>query len=299
MINIPKQLWYVVALSREENLAYMTYYEDNAAFEKRKSTGLSWANTDSRSWNHEKKCYEYVNPFQEDGSIIDNNPTTGIYIGSSVSRWSTSNKLFRVQDPRGFTVEVPTDNIATLLHLTTVANGTIQEPCVWAREGNNHVLLPVNSEPYLKTLDQMDTLANKLIKVSELKVGDIVKFFEDETEYTYLGKAKTTWRLKPYIFKRGDYWARTKDEKTYSLPERTIKDTKWEPVFSYTRSWYKEGEVGFITTTNLKITEVVGGSNAIDSLRESVSLYAPVRISNQETSNYCDFSIESVEWKNA
>ena len=298
MINIPKQIWYVLAPSREENLAYMTYYEDNAAFEKRKSTGLSWANTDSRSWNHEKKCYEYVNPFQEDGSIIDNNPTTGIYIGSSVSRWSTSNKLFRVQDPRGFTVEVATDNIATLLHLTTVTNGIIQEPCVWAREGNNHVLLPVNSEPYLETLDKMDTLANKLIKVSELKVGDVVKFFEEDTEYTYLGKAKTTWRLKPYEQARRGYysWNEPVAPKKY-LTERTVKDTKWEPVFSWVRSWMEGDEVRYDTYTNPKITEVMRTSEAIDRLRENVRMYVPQRITNQETSNYCDYSVEEIEWK--
>ncbi len=295
MINIPKQLWYVVAPSHEENLAYMSYYEDNAAFEKRKTTGMDWAYRSERTYNREEYCYEYLEGV--DGVIIDNTPTTGIYIGSSVSRWSTSNKLFRVQDPRGFTVEVATDNIATLLHLTTVTNGIIQEPCVWAREGSNHVLLPVNSEPYLETLDKMDTLANKLIKVSELMVGDIVKFFEDKTEYTYLGKAKATWRLKPYIFELGDYWARTMDKKTYSLPERIVKDTKWEPVFSYVRSWMKGDEVSYNTYTNPKITEVVGNNEAIDSLRENVHIYAPQRISNQETSNHCDFSIESVEWK--
>ena len=297
MINIPKQLWYVGHTVGDSDLAYMTYYEDNAAFLKRKATGVDWANRSAHVYNREKGCYEYPNDKVEDGVIIDNTPTTGIYIGSSVSRWSTSNKLFRVQDPRGFTVEVATDNIATLLHLTTVAQGIIQEPCVWAREGNNHVLLPVNSEPYLETLDKMDTLANKLIKVSELKAGDIVKLFESDTEYTYLGKVKVTWRLKPFIFKRGDYWARIKDEKTYSLPERTVKDAKWEPVFYCVRSWIKEGEVSYDTYTNPKITEVVSSGVIVDKLRESVRLYAPQRITNQETSNYCDYSVEEIKWK--
>lgn len=292
MINIPKQLWYVGHTVGDNDLAYMTYYEDNVAFEKRKSTGVEWANRSAHVYNREKGCYEYPNGKVEDGVIIDNNPTTGIYIGSSVSRWSTSNKLFRVQDPRGFTVEVATDNIATLLHLTTVTNGIVQEPCVWAREGNNHVLLPVNSEPYLETLDKMNTLANKLIKVSELKAGDIVKFFESDIEYTYLGKARVTWRLKPYTrTNSGRLWD-GKDSRAY-LIERTVKDTKWEPVFVYR---YSE-DWGYSAHTNPKITEVVSSGTIVDKLRESVRLYAPQRIRNQETSNYCDFSIESVEWK--
>ncbi len=295
MINIPKQLWYVVSPSHAENLAYMTYYEDNAAFHKRKTTGTDWAKLNSMGWNTETKKYDHFDV--KDGVVIDNTPVTDVYIGSSVSRWSTSNKLFRVQDPRGFTVEVPTDNIATLLHLTTVVNGVINEPCVWGREGSNHILLPVNSEPYLETLDKMDTLANKLIKLSDIKVGDVVKFFENDTEYTYLGKAKTTWRLKPYDLKygRGSRYFHRESEKKY-LEERLIIDVKWEPVFSH-RYKYDADEIRYYKTSNTtKITEVVRVEKDIEVLRKGCSWYAPQRIQNQET-NYCDFSIESVEWK--
>lgn len=197
MINIPKQLWYVIAPKREDSLAYMTYYEDNEAFNKRKSTGVSWASSSGRTWNPTTRQHDY--DFDVEGVVIDNSPVEGVYIGSSVSRWSTSNKLFRVKDPRGFTVEVPTDNIATLLHLTTVTNGVVKEPCVWGREGNNHILLPVNSEPYLDTLEKMDTLANKLIKVKDLQAGDMIELFDDSNtwEYVYLGRAKITWKVIP------------------------------------------------------------------------------------------------------
>lgn len=294
MINIPKQLWYVVAPSREDSLAYMTHYEDNAAFLKRKATGLHWAS--DRRWCYTKK--EYVGTDTGDGVIIENTPTEDIYIGSSVSRWSTSNKLFRVKDPRGFTVEVPTDNIATLLHLTTVTHGVIQEPCVWAREGSNHILLPVNSEPYLKTLDQMDTLTNKLIKLADLKAGNIVKFFEDDTEYTYLGKAKITWRLKPYERPQRGYtgWKEPVAPKK-CLAERTVKDSKWEPVFAFRRSWMTEGEIRYNTFSNPKVTEIIGSTTDIDILRSNIKVYTPQRIHNQEENNYCDFLIESVDWK--
>lgn len=281
MINIPKQLWYIINPKKGDDLAYMTYYEDNQAFEKRKSTGIGWA----KGWG--------ASP-DEAGVIVDNNPVENVYIGSSVSRWSTSNKLFRVKDPRGFTVEVPTDNIATLLHLTTVTKGVIQESCVWARDGGNHILLPVNSEPYLETLDKMDTLANKLIKLSDLTVGDKVKFFEDSGEYIYLGKAKATWKLKPYDM-GGDYWRSTRP-KTY-LQEREVKDTKWEPVFAYQRTWQDEEEYGYNVYNTPKITEVVGKSDKVDSLRTGTRLYVPARISNQNTSRYCEYEVISIEWK--
>ena len=41
MIKIHKQLWYVLGKDLD-NLAYMTYYENNKAFEKRKDTGIGW-----------------------------------------------------------------------------------------------------------------------------------------------------------------------------------------------------------------------------------------------------------------
>lgn len=258
MIKIHKQLWYIVALDREDTLSYMTYYEDNEAFEKRKSTGSSWAKGRETKWNPETKKYEVIEKRTPTEAIIDNSPVKGIYIGSSVSRWSTSNKLFRVTDPRGFTLEVPTDNIATLLHLTTVINGVVQEECVWGREGNNHILLPVNSEPYLETLDKMDTLANKLIKVSELKVGDVVKFFECDTEYTYMGKGKPTWKIKPYEYGSRQWNFNHSDSEKKCLQEFEHTHSKYENVFINTYINYKdEHTVSTSTHNNPKIVEVV------------------------------------------
>lgn len=297
MINIAKQLWYVVDTTREDSLAYMTYYEDNAAFEKRKGTGLSWAS--GKHWDYSKKEYVYNNT--GDGVIIDNSPTTGIYIGSSVSRWSTNNKLFRVKDPRGFTVEVPTDNIATLLHLTTVKNGVVEEPCVWGRDGSNHILLPVNSEPYLETLAKMDVLANKLIKIGDLKVGDKVKFFEDKTERTYLGKAKVTWRIKPWEYKYGrHHYGYNRDNEKIYLEEKLVKDTKWEHIFAEEYINYKEEDtISFTNKNNPKITEIVSNVKDVSELRNKLTMYIPDRVLKQANVSYyeCDRCIESVEWK--
>ena len=43
MITIYEKMWFAVNKSRANSLAYITYYEDNKAFEKRKQTGLSWS----------------------------------------------------------------------------------------------------------------------------------------------------------------------------------------------------------------------------------------------------------------
>lgn len=210
MIKIPEKFWYVVAPDRE-GLSYMCPYEEgkdglplqNVA--KMQETGRSWAT--HREYDYDSK--KYKDPVVGEESVSDNIPTAGFYIGDSVSRWSTSNKLFRVKDPRGFIVEVPTGNIATLLHHTTVTKGVVQEDCVWGRDGTNHILLPVNSEPYLETLGKMDVLANKLIKKSELKVGDWVELFEDHSKYYYAGKLRFKWKITPFEYTSG-IWGREK-----------------------------------------------------------------------------------------
>ena len=58
MIIIYEKMWFTVNKSRANDLAYITYYEDNKAFEKRKQTGLSWSR-------------------EKDGVIFDNTPTKG------------------------------------------------------------------------------------------------------------------------------------------------------------------------------------------------------------------------------
>lgn len=292
MINIPKKLWYIINPDREDNLAYMTYYEENAAFEKRKATGTDWASPRKYKRNPETKKNEEVESKVPVGNIVDNDPIKGIYIGSSVSRWSTSNKLFRVNDPRGFTVEVPTDNIATLLHLTTVTHGVVEEECVWAREGSNHIILPVNSEPYLLTLEKMDTIANKLIKVGDLKPGDVVKLFEDSREYTFMGRGKVTWKIKPYMqpYRYSyPYDHEKRGEKSY-LQELEYTGNSYVNIFSYKYSDSKYAS--YDTYTNPKIVEVVGNVK-ID--RDSINL-SPHWSALKEVYPY-ESEILSIKWK--
>lgn len=303
MIKIHDKLWYVIKPEDKENLAYMCQYqtdkEDNPLSNviKMQATGRSWARIYTGANYHERI------PVEGEEFIVDNTPTSGFYVGCSVSRWSTSNKLFRVKDPRGFTVEIPTDNLATLLHHTTVVKGVVQEECVWGREGNNHILLPVNSEPYLITLDQMDTLENKLISLKDLKVGDWVNLFEDETEYYYAGKIKGTWKLRGYTYETS--WAFS----TYGQRKNTqysdwieIKDAKWTDVFLR--------KIGYETTNGSKysvqtfskpkIVEVVKHEK-MNVAAEEYSWYCPQRVKNQSNLSdrwsYVEAELIGVEYK--
>ena len=304
MIKIHKKLWFVKGVGRDDNLAYMCQYEEGkdgeplANISKMQVTGRSWAGKRETKYKmNEKGDYERdeLGRAIVEGSeyksgeeaVIDNSPVSDVYIGSSVARWSTSNKLFRVQDPRGFTVEVPTDNIATLLHHTTVKNGVVQEPCVWGRDGNNHILLPVNSEPYLETLGKMDTLANKLISVSELKIGDWVKMFEDPTEYYYVGKVKGTWSIRGHSYETN--WSFTsygqkRDHRYGDWVE--FEDDKWVHLFLRKCNWRSDdSKVAWNTETpsKPKIVEVLGNEPmGVDV--ETIYWYCPQRICNKAES---------------
>jgi len=282
MIKIHDKLWYVKGVDREDNLSFMCQYgegkngEPLANVAKMQATGRSWARGYTGLDRHERI------PVDGDEAVIDNTPTKGLYVGSSVARWSTSNKLFRVSDPRGFTVEVPTDNIATLLHHTTVINGVVQEECVWGREGNSHILLPVNSEPYLKTLGQMDTLANKLIPIRDLKVGDVVKFFEG-AEYYYAGKLRGTWNVRGRITNRRGY-SYPYDQSIVYSDWVEVQDEKWVHVFLLDVV-YSTKKYRVETPAKPKIVQVL--RNEPRELKvEEISWYCPTRVHNR--TNWAD-----------
>lgn len=313
MIKIAKKFWFVKGVNREDELSYMCPYEETKEGEplsnvaKMQSTGRSWASVGPQkvyklkedaktSYDYERDennnvVVDHVIPAKSGEEFIsDNTPTTGFYVGSSVSRWSTSNKLFRVKDPRGFTVEIPTDNLATLLHHTTVVKGVVQEECVWGREGNNHILLPVNSEPYLITLDQMDTLQNKLISVKDLKVGDVVKMFEDNNEYYYAGKLKGTWSIRGYTH-HYSYSYRGTGTTNYS-EWAEVQDDKWTDVFLRKYEYSEKTTYRVETFSKPKIVEVVR-HEPMKLAVEDYAWYCPQRVTNK--TNFYDRwqSIES------
>lgn len=189
MINLHNKLWVCIASDRKVEdanykLAYMThaeYDEDGepkANFSKRMETGLSWT----------RKCIEKHFDF-------DNIPTTGFSVVGSASRWSTDNKVIRIEDPRGFVVEIPVSALTTLLKYTTVVNGVVQEECVWGKEGSSHVLIPVNSDVYQKA--QLQTKQhNSKVKLNKLTEGDIVKFKPDGDDFCYVGRYKVVWNIQ-------------------------------------------------------------------------------------------------------
>lgn len=206
--------------------------------------------------------------------------------------------MFRVKDPRGFTVEIPTDNLATLLHHTTVVKGVVQESCVWGREGNNHILLPINSEPYLITLDQMDTLENRLISLKDLKVGDWVKMFENKTEYHYVGKIKGTWKIRGCT--NHSYYGISRETRYSDWVE--VQDDKWTDVFLRKIGHETtDGSKYYVETfSKPKIVEIVK-HEPINLAVQDYSWYCPQRVINKTSFSdhfrYTEKTLVNVEYK--
>lgn len=99
--------------------------------------------------------------------IIDNAPTRGFKLAEVVSRWSTSNKLFRVLDPRGFELEITADNLLSIATHGSIIRGEIVEECVWVTDGSL-TLLPTTDPRYLR---QTST------KLVDVKAVDAGKYF--------------------------------------------------------------------------------------------------------------------------
>lgn len=157
--------------SEHENpLGFMTPNGTDKAAEKRKETVRDWA----RGWQKNPEV-----EFRE----FKNEPLDGYRIVDSVSRWSTSNKWFRVIDPRGFQLEISADNVVKILSNSTVINGEIQGYCIWARDGGTNVLVPVGSPEYVEAHEN----TVRSTQTAKANSGDFIKTQNGE-EYRYLGE---------------------------------------------------------------------------------------------------------------
>jgi hypothetical protein len=83
--------------------------------------------------------------------IIDNKPMLGFKIGKNTKRNSGYGKgevLWRIEDPRGFELDITSFNLMQILGCVTVENGEILEKCIWGRLASYNVLIPVSSEVF-------------------------------------------------------------------------------------------------------------------------------------------------------
>jgi hypothetical protein len=187
-------------------LAFASPYTADAAFEKRKLTQDHWAY--GRGVNVEIQADESVsvtgtgkvdagvlfiaNCFPR---ILKNDALEGFEISRSVRRYGWSGKgnvVWRITDPRGFDLEITSENFASIIDCVDLKKGVIQGPCIWGRMGPKNILLPENSVPFQEALQRTKKISQQ-VNVREVRRGDIIDIInntvpEQHQRCRYFGK---------------------------------------------------------------------------------------------------------------
>lgn len=178
---------------------------------------------------------------KEDCRTIENKPTRGFKLLEVVSRYSTSNKLFRVLDPRGFELEISADNLLDLAMASTIVKGEIIEECVWAQH-NGVYLMPTSSEQYQFWANSKDKPKSK-IEVGKYyaNVGNLLSVFRFEGIYhhTYMSykHVATDGKFQTGALRNRPYYGRERDEivvKAYTTNVNIKMNSGNKPSYVYT-----------------------------------------------------------------
>jgi len=104
----------------------------------------------------------------------DNTPTVGISVAGSISRWSTSSKCIRVEDPRGFQLEITVENFIEIIRNCTLDKGVIQDEMVWGWDTFVR-LIKVESNNYNIGVENFNIKMTDNISLKDVKPGYIVR----------------------------------------------------------------------------------------------------------------------------
>jgi hypothetical protein len=240
-IKIPEKVYVGFQGRRYQDevpLGFMTPYTTDKAGEKRRATVDNWAS--GRGYGGDKTFNSVT---------LENKPMIGFKIGRAIRRsggWNSSGASFiRIEDPRGFELEITIENLAMCMAGNIIEDGELVQECVWGRDGNKNILLPINSEPYLGSVTTKSVIDNA-ISLRTVKQGDKIKLITGE-EGIYLGG------LYPLCV---DYYASTKDV-TASAKRYVLKQTDRHGKVTYVgRSSIKVGEIMEVAEVKMTPAEI-------------------------------------------
>lgn len=154
-------------------LAYVIYKDHTGRLRKEKS----W-----NSWRDQKI----------DTIEVENVPSPNFTLNKGVKRsseWFGSGRsMIRVWDPRDFEFEITVDNLLNVLMHADVSKRDITEPCVYAWQGQNLVLLPANSVEYQESVKHTEKQTKK-VSARDLVPGRVYSIKANaSTEVMYLGR---------------------------------------------------------------------------------------------------------------
>lgn len=90
--------------------------------------------------------------------------------------WGSADQTWLVIDPRGFMVRISNQNLESILHVTGITEGLIQEKCVWARENaqTKMILVPISSLLYIEAVKNTELIEGK-VDIKDVQIGDTVQ----------------------------------------------------------------------------------------------------------------------------
>lgn len=153
-----------------EKLSYIIYYDEKGKLRKE----ASW-----NTWID--KSIESVE--------FDNVPQAGYLFNKGVKRdgyWGSGRSVIRVYDPRDFEFEISVDNLMGILMHSDVSKRDIIEECVFAWAGKELVLLPVNSQEYIESVEYTKKQDQKITS-KDLVEGYVYQAKKLDTPLTYIG----------------------------------------------------------------------------------------------------------------
>ena len=184
-IKIPEK-HYVGMIKRDHDnlpLGFMTPWGSDASARKRMTTVDAWCLNNSQGTYAKKlEPMTIVNAPMSGFRVTNDIRTTGY---GGLDKW-------RIEDPRGFELEITSGNLAELLQVGVVDCGAILDPCVWARNGAQNVLLSTSTQAYQSAVQATKT-ANSRANWRDVKIGNQVTL-QNSTAGIYLGKFGIVYR---------------------------------------------------------------------------------------------------------
>lgn len=129
----------------------------------------------------------------------DNIPLPGFTLHKTDRKnWGSVDQTWLVIDPRGFLVRISSKNLESILLVTGITEGLIQEKCVWARDNTETkmTLVPVSEKSYVDAVQNTELIENK-VDLKDVQIGDTV-FLQNRLQGTYMGIASLYAPLNDY-----------------------------------------------------------------------------------------------------
>ena len=193
-------------------LGFITPYEDNAAGRKRQETVDRWSKERdyTGSWVDGKWVREEIVKKPELATrIMPNDQVSGFKLAEEVRRtyWGGGNVVWRIEDPRGFEIEISSANLARIIEeVGILPGGVIPGKCIYGRLGKDNIIIPEGTELWNRSVKDAEELSRRAKSVSknQVQIGSVCEL-KNGSFGTYLGQFYVTTANHPYFERRYYY----------------------------------------------------------------------------------------------